>query len=142
MRNIIGLIVGAVAGFAGTGITARIGGMIYPVRADPNIEDRVAQVREAMASAPMEAQLFIVAAFFVGGLVAGLVAKSIARTNWPGMVAAGVLTLAALLVVIVLPLPGWVKAAAVILPLIGGMIGNQLVRSRRIEAAPAVHADI
>ena len=142
MRNIIGLLVGAVAGFAGTGIVVRIGGLLYPVRANPDISDRVTQLREAMAAAPIEAQLFIVAAFFVGGLLAALVAKAIARTNWPGMVAAGIVTLAAILVVLVLPLPGWIQAAAVVLPLVGGMIGNQLVRSRRSETAPTAAADV
>jgi len=142
MRNIIGLVVGAVVGFAGTAIAVRIGGLLYPVRADPAIADRVTQLREAMAAAPIEAQLFIVGAFFIGGLIAGLVAKAISHANWPGMVAAGIVTLAAVLVMLVLPLPGWIQAAAVILPLVGGMIGNQLVRSRRSEAVATAPADV
>jgi hypothetical protein len=135
-------VAGSAAGIAGTAVVVRIGGLLYPVRADPAIADRVTQLREAMAAAPIEAQLFIVAAFFVGGMAAALMARVIARANWPGIAAAAIVTLAAILVVLVLPLPGWVQAAAVVLPLVGALIVNKLVRRRGVEAdstAAATH---
>jgi hypothetical protein len=141
MRKVVGAIVGAVVGLLAAMLVIRIGAMLFPVRPDPTIQDRVVQLQTAFAQAPLQAQLFIAGAFFVGGLVAALVAKAISGLAWPAWVAVALVVLFALLVVLVLPLPATIQAATVLLPLIGGLIGNHLVRRRRGDAGRPAPAD-
>jgi len=42
-----------------------------------------------------------------------------------------------LVTTMILPMPGWLQAIAVAAPLIGGLIGNHLVRERSFAAAVA-----
>ncbi len=140
MRSIVGAIVGAVSGLLAVLLVMRIGGMLFPVRLDPAISDPMVQLQTAFEQTPLAAKLLIAGAFFAGGLLASLVAKAISGLAWPAWTSAGTMVLFALLVVLVLPLPGWLQAATVLLPLLGGFIGNHMVRHRRSHAAAPADA--
>jgi hypothetical protein len=136
MRAVLGIIGGLVAGIVAIIVVGMIGvGATFspPPGMDP-ADPR--QVMEAFAAMPIATQLAMMAAWLAGGLAGALVAKLIARSGLIAWIVAGLIALYVLLNVLVLPLPAWMQALWIAAPLIGGFIGNHLVR-----AAAATSAD-
>jgi hypothetical protein len=133
MRAFLGALAGFFAGIAALLAIGFVGGMLYPISIDPHIEGTVEQAVAAISNAPLPSLLFITLSWFVGGLAAGLVAKLIARRPGAAWSAAGIVTLLTFANVFLAPFPVWMAIASVAAPLIGGLIGNHLVKS---AAAP------
>lgn len=134
MRTLLGIIGGLVAGVAAIILVGIIGvGATLPLPAgvDPS---NTSQVLEAFANAPVATQLAMMAAWFAGGLAGAWVGKLITRSGAAAWIVAALITAYVLANVFVLPLPGWMQVLWIAAPLIGGFIGNHLVR----PAAPAV----
>jgi hypothetical protein len=135
LRAIAGILGGFLVGLLGLGATAYAGGSLYPIPVDPGIANPVQQAQAALPNAPVAALLFIALSWFVGGLLAGLVAKAIsgsARVCW---VTVGVLTLLCVINIFFAPFPVWMQIASLAAPLIGGLIANHLIRERATPAA-------
>jgi hypothetical protein len=78
----------------------------------------------------------------VNALVGGMAAKGIAGRGWAAWTVAGFFAVYVLVTTMILPMPGWLQAIAVTAPLIGGLVGNHLVRERQPAAAtPQTPAD-
>ncbi|NWH08804.1 MAG: hypothetical protein HXY22_09225 [Alphaproteobacteria bacterium] len=111
IRAILGVILGVVvAGLIVFGIEM-IGHQVYPVPAgfDPN---DVEQVKAYVATAPMGALLFVIAAWSIGTLVGTAVTMLIANGNaMAGVVAGAINTGFAVLTVILVPHPLWMVIA-------------------------------
>jgi hypothetical protein len=95
------------------------------------------QVSEAIAARPIGALLFSVAAYFLGGLAGGWLARRIARAGWVAWVPAGLLAAMALLIGFSFPLPTWTLFATFAAPLVGGLIARHLGADPAPPAAEA-----
>lgn len=133
MRAFLGALAGIVAGIAALLAIGWVGSTLYPISIDSRIQGPVEQAVAAISNAPLPSLLFITLSWFVGGLAAGLVAKLIARRPGAAWSAAAVITLLTFANVFLAPFPVWMAIASVAMPLIGGLIGNHLVKS---AAAP------
>jgi hypothetical protein len=136
MRALGGIVAGLVAGLVAAiligivGMGATMSG--HPVQVDLNRPDRVIDAFAAMPTGP---KLALVAAWFACGLVGALVAKLISRKGWAAWAVTLLVAAYVLLNVMILPLAGWLQALSVIAPLVGGLIGNGLVRGSTIAPA-------
>jgi hypothetical protein len=128
MRAFLGALAGIVAGIAGLLAIGFVGGTLFPISIDSHIQGAVEQAVAAISNAPLAALLFIALSWFVGGLVSAAVAKLIARRPAAAWSAVGILTLLTFANVFLAPFPAWMDIASVAAPLIGGLIGNHLVK--------------
>jgi hypothetical protein len=135
MRAVLGIVVGIVAAFVSTFAIAWIGGMLFPSAAtiDASSAESIAAV---FPSLPTGAKAAILLSWFGGGLIGAYAAKKIVGRAWAAWTVAGVTAVFVLLNILVLPMPGWLQAVAVALPLIGGLLANHLVA----DAGPDVPA--
>ena len=140
MRAVGGIIVGLIVGLIATilvgivGVGATLSGPVQADMADPR------QVVEAFANMGTTPKLALMAAWLAGGLVGALVAKLIARRAWAAWSVAILIALYVVLNMLVLPLPGWMQALSIAAPLVGGLIGNHLVRGGPAPAAATTDA--
>ena len=133
MRTFLGILVGIVVALGVQSAVDLLSNMIWPAAITDMWDAR--QVSEAMAARPIGALLFNVAAYFLGGLAGGWVARRIARAGWATWVPAGLLAAMALLIGFSFPLPTWTLFANFAAPLVGGLI------ARHLGADPASPAD-
>lgn len=133
MRAVLAILVGLVAGLAGTivmGIFAIgmfAGSGAGAARVDMGDTQRVLEVFEQL---PQGAKLGLMLAWFTGALAGAAVAKLIERKGWVAWTVAGLIAAYVLANVLVLPMPGWMQALSVVAPLLGGLVANHLVASR------------
>jgi hypothetical protein len=135
MRAVLGIIGGLVAGVVAIILVGMVGvGMTFsvPPGVDPS---NTSQVLEAFAHAPVATQIAMMAAWFAGGLVGALVARIVTRSRTAAWIVAALIAAYVLANILVLPLPGWVQALWIAAPLLGGLIGNHLVKDRAVETA-------
>ena len=130
MRALAGIAVGLVAGFVATILIGIVGiGLTYTPPAGMNAGNP-ALVMEAFASMPTASKIALMVAWFGGGLAGAAIAKLIARASWAAWTVTLLIGAYVVLNSIVLPLPAWMQALSIAAPLIGGLIGNHLVRER------------
>ena len=137
MRALAGILAGLVAGFAATILIGIVGiGMTYTPPAGASASNP-AEVMATFAAMPTAAKVALMFAWFGGGLAGAAVAKLIARRAWAAWTVTLLIGAYVVLNSIVLPLPAWMQALSIAAPLIGGLIGNHLVRERAatVEAA-------
>lgn len=130
MRATLAVIAGILAGMAAMMAVSYCGDLLFPTVAVRSPGGAIEQATAVFANAPMGLKLFLVLAWFVGGLVAGLLAKLIARDGRVAWVAIGILTALTAVNIFVLPFPVWMEIANVFAPLLGGLIGNHLIAAR------------
>jgi hypothetical protein len=135
MRAVLGIVAGVVAGFVAMVAIAAIGGLIFPSDARVDAID-ANQLVAAFPALPMGAKVAIILSWFGGALAGAAVAKRVVGRAWAAWTLAALFALYVLFSVLVLPMPGWLQAVAVLAPLIGGVIGNHLVADQP-AAAPA-----
>jgi hypothetical protein len=135
MRALAGILAGLVAGFAATILIGIVGiGMTYTPPAGASASNP-AEVMATFAAMPTAAKVALMFAWFGGGLAGAAVAKLIARRAWAAWTVTLLIGAYVVLNSIVLPLPAWMQALSIAAPLIGGLIGNHLVRDRAAAAA-------
>lgn len=132
MREIGGLIVGAVAAVVAIMLTGFVGGLFFSIEAptDPIQGDAVVA---ALGAAPAGTKITLVMSWFIGGFAALAAAKKLAGISWPGWVVAGLLALL-LAGTFLVPLPVWMQALAVLGPLIGALVADVTVSGRAVDA--------
>ena len=136
MRAVLGIIAGIVAGFAAMLIIATAGGLIFPSSA--RIDGfNAEQIVAAFPTLPTGAKVAIILSWFGGALIGAALAKRIVGRGWAAWTVAGLFALYVVLNVLILPMPSWLQAVAVLAPLTGGLIANHLVGDRS-AATPAV----
>ena len=134
MRAVLGLVAGIVIGFAAMLVIATSGGLIFPSSA--RIDGfNAEQIVAAFPTLPMGAKIAIILSWFGGALVGAALAKKIVGRGWAAWTVAGLFALYVVLTVLVLPMPNWLQAIAVLAPLIGGLLANHLVAGQP-PAAP------
>jgi hypothetical protein len=134
LRTIGGILVGVVAAFAAIWCVEMVGHIFYPIPSDVTLNDG-ARLRDFILSMPVAAQLFVLAAWFLGALVGGLVAALISRRRWTAWLIAGLVAIGGLINIFWLPHPELLQVGSVVAPLLGGLFASQL--ARRSLAVPA-----
>lgn len=134
MRGVLAIVVGLVVGGLVTGVIAVVGGQLFPAPAGMRITN-AQQVIDAFAGLPAGAKWAVILSWFGGALAGSLAAKWVARRGWAAWTIAGLFAVYVLANVLVLPMPGWMQALAVALPLIAGLAANHLIATREPDAA-------
>ena len=140
MRAIAAIVAGLIAGFvviivlgvAGLALTYAL-----PPGLDPYDSRQVAALIEAMPAAP---KLAFLAALFGGALGGAAVAKLIARRAWPAWTVTILIALYVVLSILSLPLTALEQTLAIAAPVLGGLIGNHLVKAGPDGAAATIDA--
>lgn len=130
MRAIAAIIAGLIAGFAALILIGVVGvGSTYslPVGIDPYDNGQVIALIQAMPAAP---KLALLAALFGGALAGAALAKLIARRSWAGWTVTALIALYVVFSILSLPLTGLEQALAIVAPVLGGLIGNHLVKTK------------
>jgi hypothetical protein len=130
MRAIAAIIAGLIAGFLVIILIGIIGvGATYAVPADLDPYDN-RQVVALLLAMPAAPKLALLAALFGGALVGAAIAKLIARRAWAGWTVTVLIALYVVLSILSLPLPALEQALAIAGPVLGGLIGIHLARTR------------
>ena len=139
MRGVVAIIIGILVGFVAILTVGVVGGLLFPstTQIEGINSETVWQLVDTFPALPLGPKLVIVLSWFAGALVGAMAAKGIAGRGWAAWTVAGFFAVYALVTVMILPMPGWLQATAVAAPLIGGLIGNHLVRERVPAAATA-----
>lgn len=129
MRAVLAVLAGIVAGFVAMILIALAGGMIFPSTASVDAYN-AEQIVAAFPTLPTGAKIAIILSWFGGALIGAALAKKMSGADGAAWTTAGIFALYVLLNVLILPMPGWLQAAAVLAPLLGGLIANHLVAAR------------
>lgn len=126
------LIGGIVAGIlVGLGVilgVELVGQLIYPTgEVDMASSEAVGAM---IASLPTGALLFVVLAWFLGALAGGGAAVLISGRRWAAWLIGGLVALSGVANILMYPHPAWMQIAAVIVPVIGGLVAGHFVRAR------------
>ncbi len=125
MRIVLGVVAGlAVAFLCVMGIEA-IGHSLYPPPAGLDLTNP-ADVERLMAVAPVAALVFVVLAWFIGALLGAWTANAIARRGLAGWLVAGLVVVAGVATMLMIPHPGWMWAAGILLPLLAAWLAQRL----------------
>ena len=125
VRTILGLLAGLVVGVVLVGLLEMAGHMIYPP--PPGLDPRDPSGMAALVAAmPIGAKIAVVVAWALGALGGALTAGLIARRAWTFWVVGGLLAVAAVYTVLMIPHPVWMRIAAVAAPLLGAWTGGWL----------------
>lgn len=129
MRIVLGVIAGAVVGLLSIWGIYQLIHMAYPPPLGTDLNDPEEAARY-MASAPAAALALVAAGWFIGALVGAWVACAVAKRALAGWIVA-LLVLAACVVVLtqIQGHPGWMWAAGILLPLIGGWLAQRLAKT-------------
>jgi hypothetical protein len=136
MRATLAVIAGVLAGMVAMMAVAYVGDMLFPTPAARAAGGAIEQATSAFANTPLQMRLCLVLAWFVGGLIAGVVAKLIVRDGRIAWTAIAILTVLTAINIFILPYPVWMEIANVLAPLVGGLVGNHLVAARTETPEP------
>lgn len=125
MRNVGGVIAGIVAGLIVMMLVSFLGGLIFPVQGEVDLNDPES-ITSMFATSPTGAKIVILLSWFSAAFAGGAVAKMITHRNWAAWTVAGLVTVMALLNVLVLPMPVWMQITAIIAPLLGGWLAGHV----------------
>jgi hypothetical protein len=139
MRAVLGIIAGLIAGLVAAviaGVVAIGATFSLPPGIDPTNGDQVGMVFAAMSSTT---QIALAIVWLLTAFAAALVAKLVSRSAAAAWIAALIYAVYFGFDAFLLPLhlPVGIAGLWVVAPLIGGLIGNQLVRGASAPAAAA-----
>ena len=126
LRIIGGILAGIVTLFVAVFAIEWIGHQFFPISAEVNVRDPAANPT-LVTGAPLGAQLFVVAAWFGGALLGGLVAGRISDRHWAAWTIVALVVLAAIANIAMIPHPVWMQIGAVVAPLLGGFVASRLM---------------
>ena len=128
LRIIMGILGGAVAVFVVVGAIEYLAHLVFPVPSDS-------------AQVPVATQLVVLVAYFLGALVAGMVANRISGRSWTAWPIALLVAAGAIWSMFMIPHPQWMQVAAVVAPLLGGLAARRLARSNPARPSGSDIAD-
>ena len=130
-RLILGIAVGVVVAFATVFAIDLAGHQIYPLPSDIDLHDPEA-VGAFIRTMPAGALALVLIAWFVGALDGGVAAAAISRRTWTVWPVAGLVAVAGVVNVLMIPHPVLLQIGAVAAPLFGGfaasLIAGRIVR--------------
>ncbi|MGQ0660647.1 hypothetical protein [Sphingosinicella sp.] len=129
MRMILGILAGIIVAVACVAGIEALGHMIYPPppgfdATNPRDIDRL------MSVMPVMALVFVLVAWFVGALAGALAANLVARRVMAGWVVALLVIAGGVATMVMIPHPGWMWAAGIVLPLLAAFAAARFAPSR------------
>ncbi len=109
LRKIAATLLGVLAGILAISLVQALGHRFDPPPENP--ED-LEVMRAFIAGLPLRAFLFVLASYVIGSFFAGWTAGKVGKTMRPAWIAGGVLMLAGILNVVILPHPTWFMVAS------------------------------
>lgn len=129
MRMILGIVAGIVVAVACVAGIEALGHAIYPP--PPGLDPtNPRDIDRLMSMVPIMALVFVVVAWFVGALAGALVANLVARRNMAGWIVALLVIAGGVATMVMIPHPGWMWGAGVILPLLAAFVAARFAPSR------------
>ena len=126
MLRIVGsILAGTITALAVVWIIVSAGHVAFPLPGDLDLRDP--ESVGAVRSIPLAAKLIVVFAWFAGALAGGYVAKRIRGHWWSAWLVATLVAAAGIVNVMMIPYPAWMHMAAVVAPLVGGLIAGHLI---------------
>ncbi len=140
-RSILGFLAGAAVAMVVIAIVEGISGFMHPMPEGMNMTDAQA-MRDFAATLPASAFVMVVLAWSLGALAGGWLAGRIAArsTALHGLTIGLLLLLGAVVNLALIPHPGWVWAAGILLPPACGYLGGLLARRAPGPERPAAGA--
>jgi CBS domain containing-hemolysin-like protein len=112
-RIVLGILAGLLAMAAIVGLVEVAAHSLFPLPSDNS-------------PIPIGVLILVLAAYFLGALVGGMVAARIARRRWTAWAIAAIVAVGAIWSMFMIPHPQWMQIAAVVAPLLGGAIAHGL----------------
>jgi ABC-type multidrug transport system permease subunit len=112
-RIVLGMVAGLLAMAAIVGLVEVAAHSFFPLPSDGG-------------PIPVGVQLLVLAAYFLGALIGGIVAARISRARWTAWAIASTVAAGAIWSMFMIPHPQWMQIAAVVAPLLGGAIAHGL----------------
>lgn len=122
-RAVLGIIAGIVVAFATVFAINLAGHQIYPLPSDLNMDDYEA-VGAYVQARPAGASAFVLAAWFLGAADGGIVAALVSRRSWTVWPIAGLVAVAGIAAVLMVPHPALLQIGTVAAPLLGGLAAS------------------
>ena len=134
LKTVGGIVAGLAAAMVVIMAMEFLGHSIYPGPAEAAVGSAEG-VPHSGAPIPLAASMFVVLAWFAGAAAGAAVAVRIAARNWAAWVIGGSIALAGLANVLMMLHPVWMQIAAVVVPVVGALVGGHLAsRGRRTDA--------
>lgn len=128
LKLILAIAVGIVAAFVTIFVVEMVWHRFFPLPAGVDFNDP-AQLATMMERLPLSNKLAAVGAWFLGALAGAYVANRIALRALAGGIVAVAVVLAAYVNMAMIPHPGWMWTAGVLLPLAAGWIAQRATRT-------------
>lgn len=139
MRGVAAVVAGLVIGLIALVAFGFVGGLLFPPEPGAQIA-KGADLGVVFAALPTGAKVAAVLSWAAGAFFGGLVAKLIARRGWAAWTVALVYLLLAAGNMVLLPMPGWLKALGIIGPIAGGLLAGMV--PVRAPADPLVEDEL
>lgn len=135
VRIILGIVIGLVAAFGTIWAVDLAGHAVHPIPAGLNMADP-ASVGSYIGSMPPLALAIVVLAWFLGSLIGGLIAATIAQRDWAVWFVAGLVLLGSVANIAMISHPLVLQIGAIVAPILGGLLAQAIYRRRSHAAAP------
>ena len=127
MRLVLGVIAGFVVAILCVLAIEALGHSLYPPPAGIDATDPADQKR-LMAVMPDAAKAFVIAGWFLGALLGGLVANKVARRALAGWIVAALIVAGGAYSMVAFPHPMWMIVGGVLLPLVAAWLAQRLAK--------------
>jgi len=138
LRKITSVVLAVVVAIILVSLVEMVGHRIWPppTGLDPTNPE---SVRTAMAQMPLGALASVAVAWIVGAFGGGWLGSRVARQAWPAYVVGGVVMLASIASLVMLPHPAWFWVVALVLVPLAAHLGGKLGSGPAFPAAPEVN---
>ena len=128
LKTAAGLVAGLITALAAIYVIWLIGLQLYPMQTEASLESLESQ-GAMIRSMPTGALAFVAAAWFGGAFIGGLTAVHISRRLWTGWLIAALVAMISIANIVMFPHPEWMQLAAIIVPVLGGLVATHWARS-------------
>jgi hypothetical protein len=137
MRGILAIVSGLIAVAVTMMLVSLIGSQLVPSVPAVNTSS-IEAIKSTYAGLGTETWVLMLLSWFLGTLAGAAVAKKISGRSWAAWTIAGLILAYLLLTVVMLPMPDWMKVAALAAPVLAGYLANRLIPER--PASPSEEA--
>jgi MFS family permease len=138
-RKILAVLVGAVVAIVVVFVFEYISSLIYPPPPGLNMSD-VEAMKEHVKTLPLGAFIFVLVAWTLGAFIGGLVAGIIAKSNHVlfGWIIGAIILIGAIVTVVTIPHPAWFSVAGAFLFLLASFMSGKV--GACMKSAPPAQA--
>ena len=127
MKTVAGLIAGLVVALAAIYVIWLIGLQLFPLPTEGEISPS-ASLRETIRTMSPGTQAFVALSWLGGTFLGATTAAHVSRRIWPAWIVILLVTVSCVANMLVYPHPDWLQLAAIIVPVLGGLVAIHLAR--------------